>query len=136
MTEYPQHLAAKDRIFNLIEMYHPETIAYEYLFHNPNNDTGDLKWEWKFDVYFKLNGKEFAIEIDGWKGHWSKKRRTQTKENIAKRHFKYEYLKDKGIELFCFPTKDLVGKKALPDSVFIEELHLKSMPITKEWYNE
>ena len=43
---------------------------------------------------------------------------------MQKREWKVAWLKIKGIELFAFPTPWVVGKRALPDQLFYDELHL------------
>jgi hypothetical protein len=124
LTEYPQHAKAKQRILEILVPLTPQTLVTEYVYHNPDNVDNDPTYEWKFDAYFEIGNRKIAVEVDGWKGHWSKKNREQTKHNIHKRHFKIEYLKSKGIELYAFPTKDLVGRKKLPPELFLEEMKL------------
>ena len=124
MKEYPKHYKAKQRILEMVLPLEPHTIETEYMYHNPDNVEYDPKWEYRFDVYFEIGNRKVAVEVDGWKGHWSRKNREQTKGSIYKRHFKIEYLKSKGIELYAFPVKDLVGKKKIPSELFLQEMNL------------
>lgn len=113
--EGPNHQKAKDRLYKLIKATAPKFIAKEHEYPNPIYPD----YPWRFDLYVELdNGRRIAIEIDGKVGHSSKKAKD-------KRAAKIRYLDLQHIELFGFPTPWLVGKRALPDSLFLEELHLK-----------
>jgi hypothetical protein len=113
--EGPNHRKAKDRLYKLIKATSPKLIAREHEYPNP-------VWPgypWRFDIYCELhNGRRLAIEIDGKIGHSSKKAKD-------KRGAKKKYLQLQGIELFAFPTPWVVGKRALPDELYYEELHLE-----------
>jgi hypothetical protein len=124
VIEYSQHSNAKDRILEMLVPLTPHTLVTEYVYHNPDNVDNDPNYEWRFDTYFEIGNRKIAVEVDGWKGHWSTKNRQQTKENIAKRDFKIKYLRTQGIELYAFPVKDLVGKKKLPTELFLQEMKL------------
>jgi hypothetical protein len=124
MTEYPLHFKAKQFMFHMLERFKPGTIAMEYVYHNPNNIENDPRWEWKFDVYAEIGDRKIAVEIDDHKGHYSRKNHFQSKENIAKRKFKINYLKEKGIELYAWARKDIIGKNSLEPYLFLEEMKL------------
>ena len=110
------HQRAKKRIYDLINATGPRTIGKEYQYPNPFSPD----FPWRFDVYAELqDGRKIAIEIDGKIGHTSKR-------SHQKRQAKKEYLEAVGIELYSFPTKWVAGRRALPDSLFNEELHLLS----------
>ena len=113
--EGKNHQNAKGRLYKLINATNPKFIAKEHEYPNPVYPD----YPWRFDIYVELhNGRRLAIEIDGKVGHSSKKAKD-------KRLAKKKYLKQQGIELFGFPTPWIVGKRALPDDLFLEELHLK-----------
>jgi hypothetical protein len=111
------HQRAKQRLYDLIiNASHPQRIAMEYVYGNPFNP----EYPWKFDVYAELrDGRKIAIEIDGKIGHTSKR-------SHQKRQAKKEYLADRGIELYAFPTKWVISSRALADSLFCEEMRLQS----------
>ena len=113
-------------MYNLIQSTKPDLVATEYPYKNPFNRDGDPKWDWKFDVYFSLGNRKVAVEIDDKVGHTSKR-------SFQKRQEKKNYLKSVGIELFGFPRKWVVGRRAFNDDVFLEELHVKKEEET-EWY--
>lgn len=145
MVEGPRHLNAKTRLYNLVldTEPRPDLIETERIYPNPKNLTGDKKWDWKFDVYFEVIDpfnsvseppafRKVALEVDGQNkdgevGHNSKK----SKE---KRDFKLEYLKSKGIELYAWPRRWIIGRKALPDEDFLSELKL--VKSNKEWFDK
>ncbi len=108
------HQRAKQRLYDLIAAIGPRIIQMEYVYGNPFNPD----FPWKFDVYAELrDGRKIAIEIDGKIGHTSKR-------SHQKRQAKTEYLADRGIELYAFPTKWVVSKRQLADSLFLEEMRL------------
>ena len=112
--EGKNHQKAKQRLYNLIKATKPKFIAKEHEYPNPIYPD----YPWRFDIYVELhNGRRIAIEIDGKVGHSSKKAKD-------KRAAKIRYLDLQHIELFGFPTPWVVGKRALPDKLFLEELHL------------
>lgn len=119
MTEYPQHLNAKWKMYNLLKLLDPKFIDTEYQFHNPENEDNDPRWEWRFDVYMEIGERKIAIEIDGKKGHNSKR----SKE---KRDKKIEYLLTQGIELYAWSPKWINGRKKLPTELFLQEMKLLS----------
>jgi hypothetical protein len=104
-------------MYRVIELLNPSVLDTEYPYHNPENVDNDPKWDWKFDVYFEIGERKIAIEIDGKKGHNSKK----SKE---KRDKKIEYLRTQGIELYAWSPKWINGKKKLPTELFLEEMNL------------
>ena len=108
------HQRAKQRLYDLVKAAGAEIIQMEYVYGNPF--TPD--YPWKFDVYAEFrDGRKIAIEIDGKIGHTSKR-------SHQKRQAKTEYLADRGIELYAFPTKWVISRKQLPDSLFYEEMRL------------
>jgi hypothetical protein len=108
------HQRAKQRLYDLIAATGPRIIQMEYVYGNPFNP----EYPWKFDVYAELHdGRKIAIEVDGKIGHTSKR-------SHEKREAKKQYLADRGIELYAFPTKWVISRKQLPDSLFLEEMHL------------
>jgi hypothetical protein len=112
--EGASHQKAKKRIYDLVNKTGPKTIGMEYMYPNPFSP----EFPWRFDVYAELkDGRRIAIEIDGKIGHTSKR-------SAQKRQAKKEYLQAVGIELYSFPTKWVAGRRMLPDSLFIEEIHL------------
>jgi hypothetical protein len=125
MREAAPHYNAKMRMYNLIQSIKPDLVGTEYVHKNPFNRTGDPKYDYKFDVYFELDNRKVAIEIDDKVGHTSKR-------SSEKRYFKKTFLKSVGIELYAFPRKWVVGRKAFNDAVFLEELRLKGRE--KLWY--
>jgi hypothetical protein len=124
MTEYPQHARSKQKILEMLLPLEAQTLEVEFLYHNPNNPSYDPTWEWKFDVYLEIGDRKIAIEVDGDKGHRSKKNHEQTKENVAKRKFKINHLRTKGIELYAWHPKDIIGRKKLDPQLFLEEMKL------------
>jgi hypothetical protein len=110
------HLKAKARLYDLIKVIGPKFIEKEYEYPNPLYSD----YPWRFDIYTELwDGRRIAIEIDGKVGHSSKKAKDK---RIAKK----SYLELQGIELFAFPTAWVIGKRALPDQLYYDELHLPS----------
>ena len=109
---------------DLLKEFNPQVLQTEYIFHNPKNTENDPRWEWRFDIYAEFGPRMIAIEIDDSKGHYSRKNHEQTKENIAKRKFKIDYLKNVGIDFFSWPPQWIRGKKALPWNAFLEEMHI------------
>ena len=108
------HQRAKQRLYDLVKAVGAETVQMEYVYGNPFQPD----YPWKFDVYAEFrDGRKIAIEIDGKIGHTSKR-------SHQKRQAKKEYLADRGIELFAFPTKWVISRKQLPDSLFYEEMRL------------
>lgn len=108
------HRKAKRRLCNLIEAIGCKFVDTEYEYPNPFYPD----YPWRFDIFCIYHGRHIAIEIDGKVGHSSKKAKD-------KRAAKIRYLKQQDIELFAFPTAWVYSRKQLPDSLFIEELHLK-----------
>ena len=113
--EGPNHRKAKARLYELIKTIAPNIIGREFEYPNPFHPD----YPWRFDLYFEIWAKKrkVAIEIDGKVGHSSKKAK-------EKRAAKIKYLNKQGIELFAFPTAWVVGKRALPDQLYYDELHL------------
>ena len=114
--ESQQHFNAKLRLKDLLLKCTPppDYIVDEYEY--PNEQPG--KWPYRFDVFASWDsGLKIAIEVDGKVGHYSPR-------SYKKREHRAAYLRSKGIELYGYPTQWLVGKKALPDSLFYEEMHL------------
>ena len=112
--EGTSHQRAKQRIYDLINATGPKLIEQEHEFPNPI----DPQFPWRFDVYCELwDGRKLAIEVDGKVGH-------TTKRAQKKREARKLYLKEHGIELYAFPTKWLIARKPLPDSLFLKELGL------------
>ena len=107
------HRKAKQRLYDLITaIRYTKYIAKEYEYPNPFYPD----YPWRFDLYFELwNNRKVVIEIDGKVGHSSKKA-------TQKREWKVAWLKTQGIELFAFPTPWVVGKRALPDELYYDEL--------------
>lgn len=130
MREAAPHYNAKMRMYKLVMSTtpRPDAVEFEYPYKNPFNRDGDPKWDWKFDVYFCLDNRKVAIEIDDKIGHSSKR-------SFEKRQVKREFLKSVGIELFGFPRKWIVGKRAFRDDVFLEELHLRKVEDIV-WYSK
>ena len=107
-------MRAKQRLYDLVYAVGPRIIVQEYQYPNPFNP----EYPWAFDIYAELwDGRKIAIEVDGRIGHTSKR-------SHEKREAKKEYLKVQGIVLFGFPTKWIIGRDSLPDSLFYEELGL------------
>jgi hypothetical protein len=108
------HMKAKQRLYDLIKSIGPKLIEKEHEFPNPL----DANFPFRFDIYAELwDGRKLAVEVDGKIGHTSKR-------SHQKRQAKKEYLKLHGIELYGFPTKWVVGKRILPDSLYYDEMHL------------
>jgi hypothetical protein len=112
-------------MLELIKSINPDKVDVEYIYRNPFNRTADPKYDWKFDVYFELGRRKVAIEVDDKVGHSSTR-------SFEKREAKRVFLKSVGIELFAWPRKWIIGKRAYSDDVFIEELRLKERE--KLWY--
>ena len=111
--EGPNHLKAKARLCALIKAIGCKFVGTEYEFPNPFYPD----YPWRFDIFCIYHGRHIAIEIDGKVGHSSKKAKD-------KRAAKIKYLNKQGIELFAFPTAWVWSKRALPDQLFYDELHL------------
>ena len=108
------HQRAKQRLYDLVKEAGAETVQMEYVYGNPFQPD----YPWKFDVYAEFrDGRKIAIEIDGKVGHTSKR-------SHQKRQAKKDYLADRGIELYAFPTKWVRSKAELPDELFLEEMGL------------
>ena len=123
MSEGKAHLKAKQRLRRLLERTDPKPffIEEEFVYHNPRNTDYNPKYEFRFDIFGawppEKGGLKIAIEVDGKIGHYSPR-------SYKKREHRTAYLKTQGIELYGFPTQWITGKKALPDSLFYEEMHL------------
>jgi hypothetical protein len=130
MREAAPHYNAKMRMYALVMSTEPKPriLNMEHVYTNPFNETGDSNYDWRFDVYFESKYRKVAIEIDDKVGHTSKR-------SFQKRQAKKIYLNAVGVELFGFPRKWVVGRKAFNDDVFLEELHLKKEEAT-EWYSK
>lgn len=122
------HSKAKLRLFKIVSDTDPEPVLVdtEYQYSNPFNKD----YPWRFDCYFEViypngNIRKVALEVDD-KFH-------NTYKSRKKREHKIEYLKTKGIELFAWPRKWIIGKDAYEDQVFLEELHLKKDD--RKWFN-
>ena len=108
------HKRAKARLREIVSTVKPRILVEEYQYPNPFSPD----YPWRFDVYAELyNDRKIAIEVDGKIGHTSKR-------SFEKRQQKILYLKTQNIELYAFPPQWVVGKKMLPDSLFLDEMHL------------
>ncbi len=80
---------------------------------------GNILVTYWFDVFgISKEGKELAVEVDGkegGQGHYTKW--AQHKGNRRDNHFL-----EKKVTTVRFSTKDLIGKKALPDATILEQI--------------
>lgn len=80
---------------------------------------GNMMVTFWLDVYGLYDGKEIAIEVDGTNGGQGH----LTKWARHKDHRRQEHLKEKKqVSITRFSTKDLIGKKALPDETILEQI--------------
>ena len=119
MVNGKDHIAAQDKLIELFLCY--DYNAYRDFEYKTGSDRAS---KYFFDVYaikYEIKGWFYfqhialpifsfhdviVVEIDGSVGH-------STKKAFANRKIKKQFCKEKGIRFFEFPTKWLVGRKAV-----------------------
>ena len=113
MGESLNHWRAKGALTKILLLDDYSLVQDEFALETINTVVGER--DYIIDLFAEKEGKRYAFELDGWKGH-------STKRDFYKMKIRDESLLKLGIRTIRIPVRDVVGRKKQPLNIILSEI--------------